>query len=389
MAQTMRSSEMRRPCVTSTPPGSTATAALARCSTTPRSTSSRPKRARTTGGCCGSSAGWSVTSANRGAAAAQRLQQLPLHRQQHFDARRAAADDADRAHAALGSVGLDPRPRGEKAGDRLDGKRVRQCARYPGIGRRTDVDRDEVERLAPSRSERHRLRVHVERLDAVDDESRAGPPRERRERDVRLLVRVVSRRRGPAACPSRAWRDRARPASARRSDRAAAQTGAALRRGCGRRRRAAGVVVARSCRAPPRRGGACAALAKDGRRAPCAAARGARRDPAAPWARAAPTRSRRAHGPAIPPLLTADSPQCRPLDGGAGGSAGASPLRQSYTTRAQWRRDGTPAFPEREFVARQPVPRPDAAARNRGCRCRRIAARGTAQYPSRPLLQHS
>ena len=123
---------------------------------------------------------------------AQRLRQLPLHRQQHFDARRAAADDADRAHAARGRVGLDPRPRGEKARDRLDGKRVRQRARYPGVRRRADVEGNEIERLAPSRPERDRLRVRVERLDAVDDEPRTGPLRERRERDVGLDVRVVS-----------------------------------------------------------------------------------------------------------------------------------------------------------------------------------------------------
>ncbi len=69
VAHTMRSTAMRRPCVTTMLPGSTATAALARCSTAPRSTRMWPRRERTAAACVGSSVGWSVTSANRGVSA--------------------------------------------------------------------------------------------------------------------------------------------------------------------------------------------------------------------------------------------------------------------------------------------------------------------------------
>ena len=115
VAQTMRSSEMRRPSVTSTPPALDADrgaremqhdAALDQQPSEARAHDRRMLRQqrRLVG---------DEREPRRGRA--QRLRQLPLHRQQHLDACGAAADDADRAHAARGGVGLDPRPRGEKA----------------------------------------------------------------------------------------------------------------------------------------------------------------------------------------------------------------------------------------------------------------------------------
>ena len=205
VAHTMRSTAMRRPCVTTMVPGSTAIAPLERCSTTPRSTRMRPKtrahdRRR-------AAEGWTARSRDQREARrirAQRRLQPVLHREQEFDAARAAADYARSCvRCRLTRIRLHPAPCGEKRRDRLDRSAMLGGAGDAQVRRRTDVERDEVERLAVAGM--RASAVFVYRSSATTRSATKRAPAHSAsgsEVDVRFAPACSGRRPGRAACPS-------------------------------------------------------------------------------------------------------------------------------------------------------------------------------------------
>ena len=116
-----------------------------------------------------------------------------MHRQQQFDAARAATDHGDRAHAAAEGLRLHLRPGGEEGGHRLDGQRELRRAGHAHIGRGPHVERHDVERFLLAGAEPGHLGVQVEPGDAIGDIARAGPHGQRRQLDVGFAARIVSR----------------------------------------------------------------------------------------------------------------------------------------------------------------------------------------------------
>jgi hypothetical protein len=111
-----------------------------------------------------------------------------LHREQHFNARRAAADHgngADRSRPrSFGKLG----PLTQELLDRLQRKRLGGRTRNAGgRGNRADIDRRRVEfELRTVRDERA-PRTKIEPVPALLEEARTRQPREQLEIEMRLI----------------------------------------------------------------------------------------------------------------------------------------------------------------------------------------------------------
>ena len=112
------------------------------------------------------------------------LRQPVFHRQQHLDRRGAAAYDRDRAHIAGGRIGFEAAPAGNEAVGGAERQRMLAHARHREIGRRADVERQQIERLDAAFGKADDPRVEIELDGAVADEARARPPRERGKVDL-------------------------------------------------------------------------------------------------------------------------------------------------------------------------------------------------------------